>query len=109
MAYFVVRVELHELNSRQKPTWDDYQRLHIAMQQRRYWRVIQGGDNKWYHMPHATYFAAFDNRTKEQIREEAAAIVGSVWSKAGTLVTEGYSAWVGLNEATISEVQQLTR
>jgi len=87
MAYFIVRVELHELDSRQKPTRDDYEQLHLAMQRLRYWRVILSDDNTWYHMPYATYFAEFQNKTKASVLDEVTRIVQTVWSKAGKLVT----------------------
>lgn len=34
MGWFAVRVELHQLDNQRQPTWDDYSRLHVAMQQR---------------------------------------------------------------------------
>lgn len=107
MASFIVRVELHELNSRQKPAWDDYQRLHAAMQRSNYLRVIKSDDGNWYHLPHATYSAWSNNLTRSQILEQVRAIVQTVWSKAGHLVIEGSSNWVGLIPASVQDVQRL--
>jgi len=108
MAYFIVRVELHELNSKQKPTWEDYERLHAAMQKSNYYRVINGDNGNWYHMPHATYSATSGTSSKAQILENVKAVVQTVWSKAGKLVTEGPSTWDGLIPASAQDVQRLT-
>src|SRR5215469_3818347 len=107
MAYFIVRVELHELTPRQKPTWDDYERLHAAMQQRNYFRVIKSDDGNWYHLPHATYSAWSNSMTRSQILEQVEAIVQGVWSKAGHLIIEGSSNWSGLTRASAQDVQRL--
>lgn len=109
MAYFMVRVELPELGSGQKPTWDDYNRLHVVMQQHRYYRVIQSDKGVWYHLPHANYSVTSDSMTRSDILNEVVKVVNSVWSKAGKLVTEGPSNWEGLKPASASEVQQLTK
>jgi hypothetical protein len=107
MSYFIVRIELHELNNRQKPTWEDYERLHAAMQQGNYFRVIKSADGNWYHLPHATYFAHSNDMTKADILNEVKKIVQTVWSKAGKLVTEGPSTWDGLVFASAEDVQRL--
>src|SRR5262245_9292412 len=107
MAYFIVRIELHELSSSKKPTWEDYERLHAAMQQSNYFRVIQSDDGKWYHLPHATYSASSGNMTRAQILDEVKAVVDTVWSKAGKLVVEVPSTWNGLTPASTQDVQRL--
>jgi hypothetical protein len=107
MSYFIVRIELHELNNRQKPTWEDYERLHAAMQQSNYFRVIQSAGGNWYHLPHATYFAHSNNMTKSEILSAVTAIVQAVWNKSGKLVTEGPSTWDGLVLASAEDVQRL--
>lgn len=107
MAYFIVRIELHELDNRQKPTWDDYERLHIAMQRRNYFRLIKSDEGKWYHLPHATYFAYSDTMTSAQILEQVQSIGRPVWSKTSYLVAEGSSRWEGLVPASAQDVQRL--
>jgi hypothetical protein len=107
MGWFAVRVELHQLNNQRQPTWDDYARLHVAMQQRGYFRVIKGGDGNWYHLPHANYSAWFDNKNGESVRDEVTAIVATVWSNSGNLVTAGQSWWQGLIPASAQDVQRL--
>jgi hypothetical protein len=109
MGWFAVRVELHELDTKRKPTWEDYGRLHIAMQQKGYVRVIKGGNGTWYHLPHANYSAWFDNKDGESVRDDVSAIVATVWSKAGKLVTAGQSWWQGLITASAQDVRNLTR
>ena len=107
MAYFIVRVELHEISPTQKPTWYDYERLHKAMQKHNYFRVIKSDDGKWYHMPPATYSAWSNTATRDQILQEVKAIVQTVWTKAGQLVIEGSSNWIGLVPASAQDVQRL--
>jgi hypothetical protein len=107
MAYFVARVELHEIGTK-KPTYSDYERLHVSMQQKKYFRLKQGGDGVWYHMPDATYSAIFTGKTASTILDEVTVIVDSVWGKAGKLVIEGSSTWIGLVPASAQDVQRLT-
>ncbi|EFT2944593.1 hypothetical protein HVL62_002425 [Escherichia coli] len=51
MASFTVRVELVGASS------DDYNRLHEAMESRRYFREIQDGAGNWFYLPDAEYTA----------------------------------------------------
>jgi hypothetical protein len=107
MSYFIARIELHELNNRQKPTWEGYEHLHAAMQQSNFFRVIQDAGGNWYHLPHATYYGHSSNMTRSDILRVVTAIVKTVWNKAGKLVTEGPSTWDGLLLASAEEVQRL--
>jgi|SRR5882672_9858662 len=108
MALFIVRVELHEVNS-QKPSGEDYSELHLAMQRRQYFRVIKADEGKWYHLPHAEYTVTWD-ATRKDVLDEVVGIAASVWQKAGVLVTESKGCtWRGLKEASASQVNHLTR
>jgi hypothetical protein len=82
MAKFTTRVELYG-----KPTWDDYDKLHTAMEAEGFSRIIADSDGKEYHMPHAEY-----NREAElnrsQILSSAKKAAASVWEDFGVLVTE---------------------
>lgn len=108
MNYFIVRVELHEINSWQKPTADDYDQLHAVMQKKHYYRVIESDKGEWYHLPHATYYAYSRNMTRKEILDQVTDIVKTVWSKAGKLVVEGSMTWEGLIPASAQEVKDLT-
>ena len=66
MGWFAVRVELHQLDNQRQPTWDDYSRLHVAMQQRGYLRIIKGSDDKWYHLPTQTILRGSTTKTWQQ-------------------------------------------
>ncbi len=106
MSRFTVRVELHEVNN-MEPDGDDYEKLHLAMQRKQYFRVIESGDHKWYHLPHAEYTVAWDVEV-ESVLEEAKSIVASVWKRFGVLITQSAGRqWVGLKTATDDEVEEL--
>jgi hypothetical protein len=108
MPRFTVRVELHEYNG-SKPDYDDYERLHVAMQQNGYYRVIKSDEDKWYHMPNATYTAEL-SKTTAGVREEASGIVKTVWQRAGTFVTKADDSrhWQGLIPASNQDVLKYT-
>lgn len=108
MAYFIVRVELHELSSWQKPTAEDYDQLHAAMQKNHYYRVIESDKGEWYHLPHATYYAHSTSMTKKEILDQVTDIAKTVWGKAGKLVAEGSMTWKDLIPASAQEVKDLT-
>lgn len=106
MVNFTVRVELHEVNN-VKPSGDDYQELHLAMQRKQYFRVIRSDDDKWYLLPPAEYNVAWDVETKT-VLDEVASIVKTVWTKFGILVTKSNGrTWQGLKELTATQAQQL--
>src|SRR6476646_6075708 len=77
MANFTVRVELHEVNM-VEPSGDDYERLHLAMQRRQYFRVIRSSDDTWYHLPHAEYTVTWQ-ATITDVLAEVVSIAKSVW------------------------------
>jgi uncharacterized membrane protein len=107
MARFGVRVELHEVK-KVEPTWDDYEELHLAMQRKSYFRVIQSDKSVWYHLPHAEYTVSWDVEIATVLKE-VKEIVSSVWENYGALVTKSAGqTWTGLKTATQQEANQLT-
>jgi hypothetical protein len=96
MSRFTTRIELHEVGL-QKPTTQDYVRLHEAMKRFGFLRTITGGDGTVYLLPPAEYRRTASS-TIEEIRDDAAKAAASVWSKFAVLVTEGKAAWQGLQE-----------
>jgi hypothetical protein len=98
MANFITRIELNG-----SATWQDYENLHRAMKRAGFSRLIMGGNGKTYHLPTATY-SRQANLNVTQVRDQAHAAACSVWSDVQTLTTEGQSAWIGLREASSSEI-----
>ena len=109
MPEFTVRVELHEVDG-VEPSPDDYESLHWAMQQEKYFRVIMDDKTKiWYHLPPAEYTVTWNGADAEKVCDDVEAIVAAVWSEASVLVTHSSQRrWVGLLEATDKEVEELT-
>jgi hypothetical protein len=66
-------------------------------------RLITGSNGKVYHLPHAEY-SRQANLTVAQVRDQANTAACLVWNDVQTLTTEGQVAWIGLREATASEV-----
>jgi hypothetical protein len=94
MANFTVRVELH------KAAWNDYDRLHTAMEQKGFSRQITSDTGKTYHMPWAEYNGT-GNLTSAQVRDIAREAADSTGKQNAVFVTEAVSrAWVGLDELT---------
>lgn len=92
MAQFTVRVELHQAE------WADYEKLHAAMEQRGFSRLVTSSDGRTYHLPWAEYNGAGD-LSSTQVRDTAQAAANSTGKKNAVLVTESKSrAWVGLEE-----------
>lgn len=90
MAQFTVRVELHQAE------WSDYERLHAAMEQKGFSRLITADSGSTYHLPWAEYDGTA-NLTSMQVLEIARAAAGSTGKRNAVLVTEASSrAWAGL-------------
>jgi hypothetical protein len=90
MAQFTVRVELHQAE------WSDYERLHAAMEQKGFSRLITADRGGTYHLPWAEYDGSA-NLTSMQVLEIARAAAGSTGKPNAVLVTEASSrAWAGL-------------
>ncbi|HIA3149238.1 TPA: hypothetical protein ACWP3N_005432, partial [Escherichia coli] len=81
MASFTVRVELVGASS------DDYNRLHEAMESRRYFREIQDGAGNWFYLPDAEYTAE-KNASARAVRDEVVAIAGTIKKNPRVLVTQ---------------------
>lgn len=90
MASFTTRVELHD------GKYDDYVRLHEAMQQKGFLRRIQADDG-WYELPWAEYNYV-GNETAERVRDAATAAARSTGKTFCVLVTEGRRYWHGLKK-----------
>jgi hypothetical protein len=93
MARFTTRVELHDAK-----TWEDYNKLHIAMEKEGFTRTIRT-DNESYQLPTAEY-----NRdaalTKEEILESAKKAASTTGHKFAVLVTESNGRlWHNLTKA----------
>jgi hypothetical protein len=97
MARFTTRIQLDG-----DPDEKTYEKLHEAMRNKGFSRFISS-EEKVYHMPHAEYNREADV-TIQVVRDDANTAVLSVWKNVQVLVTEGKRSWVGLKEATRSEV-----
>ena len=94
MANFTVRVELHQA------VLVDYQRLHVAMEQKGFSRQITADDGSAYHMPWAEYNGSA-NLTSSQVRDVARQAADSTGKQNAVFVTEAVSrAWIGLSQLT---------
>jgi len=96
MAHFITRVQLNGA-----PTEEHYDRLHAAMEAKGFVRWVHADNGKTYWLPHAEYSRTTNaNVSVEQIRADAIAAAGSVWTGFQVLVTQGNWAGHGLIEAT---------
>lgn len=106
MANFTIRVELHEVHGT-KPSGEDYQDVHLAMQRKSYFRVIKSGDDEWYLLPPAEYTVAWDVQTKA-VLDEVTDIVKTVWNKYSVLVTMSDGRhWYNLQKISAERANQL--
>lgn len=86
----VTRVELRGM-----PTQDQYTRLHSAMSNAGYSRIITGDNGVRYWLPHAMYFTAqYDSA--DAARRAACLAAGTVTNSFEVLATRGDSAWTNL-------------
>jgi hypothetical protein len=90
MAQFLTRVELHMANA------EDYQRLHEAMETRRFSRTIVDNKGVRYHLPTAEYysFGEIDANSVADLAKGAVAAIG----KTGAVITANFvdARWNGL-------------
>jgi hypothetical protein len=90
MSQFTVRVELHQ------GAWSDYERLHAAMEQKGFSRLIRADDGSTYRMPWAEYNGAA-NLSSMQVLNIAREAASSTGKENAVFVTEAASrAWIGL-------------
>jgi len=92
MAKFIVRVELHGER--------DYTRLHSAMERRGFSRDIKGTDGKLCLLPPGTYRFESNNLNRSQVLRRAKIAAAMTFKRAAIMVTEGLTAWSGLDEVT---------
>jgi hypothetical protein len=94
MAQFTTRVELHGV------TWQDYEKLHSAMELQGFSRTITANNGISYLLPMAEYNRAGQKLTTEQVLNDAKVAASSVAGKFSILVTEASArAWLELREA----------
>jgi len=97
MTRYMTRVELHE--NPYKPTAQDYEKLHAAMEAKGFTRTIKAGNGTLYKLPTAMYYVE-SSLTTEQVRGHASDAAKSVWNKYSILTSEApNSAWDGLAKA----------
>jgi len=90
MARFIARVELHGAS------WQDYDKLHAAMEAAGFSRTITGDNGVTFHLPTAEY-EIFSAGTSEQVLEIVKAAANQVGKKYGAIVTKANGqSWVGL-------------
>jgi hypothetical protein len=93
MADFTVRIELHDAQ------WNDYERLHAAMERQGFTRLITSDEGRRYQMPWAEYNGV-GSFTSMQVLNIAQAAASTTGKRHAVLVTEATSrAWVGLQKA----------
>lgn len=80
MAHLFIRVEL-----RGSPSWQDYENLHAYMENKNWYRTIQGtaGESS---LPHAMYHGDSDTGISEITSALRNGIEANVWSQAIVLV-----------------------
>lgn len=93
MAQFTTRVELH------RATGEDYARLHSAMEQSGFSRMIKGADGNTYLLPTAEYERSGEDLTGDQIHNDAWRAAASVSQRFSILITEAVGiTWSGLTQ-----------
>ncbi len=93
MANYTVRIELHDAG------WDDYTKLHSAMEQKGFSRLIRGDNGRTYRLPWAEYNGT-GQLTCSQIRDIAQLVANETGKKNSVFVTEAVCrAWSGLQVA----------
>jgi hypothetical protein len=93
MAQFITRVELHDA------TWQDYEKLHQAMESENFYRVIKGSDNKWYRLPTAEYHLVGEI-TASEVRTLASKAAATTGKRCSVLVSQSSGiVWLNLTEA----------
>jgi hypothetical protein len=93
MAWFIVRVELHN-----DPTWRDYDVLHKAMEAEGFSRTITADSGTVFHLPTAEYLLA-GNSNRQQACDKAKRAAARTGKPFSVLVTESNGAtWHNLDE-----------
>lgn len=93
MANFTVRIELHDAS------WEDYNVLHAAMEQRGFSRFILADSGRTYRLPWAEY-SGTGSLTSTKVRDIAQEAANQTGRRNSVFVTEARSrAWSGLQVA----------
>jgi hypothetical protein len=91
MANYMATVEL------QRAEREDYERLHLGMEQRGYLRKITGEDGVAYQLPAGTYFVTNSSAKLEVALRAAVDAADETGKKSGVMVTEWREvSWSGL-------------
>jgi hypothetical protein len=91
MSYFSIRLVL-----RHGEDWANYDRLHDAMESGNFYRKIQAESLVWYDLPHGEYQYG-GNDPKLGVVAKVAQIARQFDASIRVIVTEGLSAWSGLD------------
>jgi hypothetical protein len=91
MANYLARVELHLANP------EDYEQLHLSMQQRGCVRKITGEDGVIYQLPAGTYFVTGTSASLSVALNAAVDAANETGKKSAVMVTDWQSVrWYGL-------------
>ena len=93
MANYLARVELH------LAVPEDYERLHLSMQQRGYERKITGDDGVIYQLPIGTYFVSETSAVPSVALNAAVDAADETGKQSAVFVTDWQLArWHGLEK-----------
>jgi hypothetical protein len=99
MNRYIVRVELYG-----KPSWEDYEHLHAAMERRDFERTIASDDGTIYDLPTAIYYR-YTSVSLNGVLDEAKTAASSVWQSNGVLASQTtQSMWHGLRVHTLRKL-----
>jgi hypothetical protein len=94
MANYLARIELRLAGP------EDYERLHLGMQQRGYVRQVTGEDGVTYQLPPGTYFVTGTSAVLHVALNAAVDAANETGKSSAVLVTDWQSMrWSGLPEA----------
>lgn len=81
MARYIVRVELYG-----RPGWEDFDRLHTAMERKGFARTIEADSGVVYDLPNATYYRE-TSATLSSVLDDAKTAASASWKDSGVLAT----------------------
>ncbi len=91
MSNYVARVELHSAG------YEDYEKLHISMQQRNFSRRVKGDNGVTYQLPTGTYVASNATSTLSVALGAATAAANETGKRHSIIVADWSAArWSGL-------------
>lgn len=95
MAKFIIRFELHGEK--------DYTRFHSAMERRGFSRRIKGKNGKLCWLPPGTYRFESNSLNRSQVLRRAKIAAATTLMRPAITVTEGLTAWSGLDEVDMAQ------